>query len=119
MAQYIELNALVAEIDKRLDELWDLLPNASDVIKDNYTKEEANITGKYTALESFKNFINAFEVKEVDLDSNIRVYLTNHFNVYEDGVLQSKESSQPLSTYDIIKVAKHFFELGLKIQKGE
>lgn len=70
MAQYIELNALVAEIDKRLDELWDLLPNASDVIKDNYTKEEANITGKYTALESFENFINTLEVEEVDLYNN-------------------------------------------------
>jgi hypothetical protein len=65
MAQYINKDDLVKEIEKRLDELWDLLPNASDVIKDNYTKEEANITGKYTALESFEKFINTLEVKEV------------------------------------------------------
>lgn len=65
MAQYINKDDLVEEIEKRLDELWDLLPNASDVIKDNYTKEEANITGKYTALESFEKFINTLEVKEV------------------------------------------------------
>ena len=66
MTQYINKDALMAEIEKRLDELWDLLPNASDVIEDNYTKEEANITGKYTALESFENFINTLGVKEVD-----------------------------------------------------
>lgn len=59
------------------------------------------------------NVIDTFETKEVDLDSNIRTYLTNHFNIYEDGVLQSKKSGLPLRTYDIIKVAKHFFELDI------
>lgn len=66
--ELIDKAAVVAEIEKRLDELWDLLPNASDVIKGNYTKEEADITGKYTALESFSKFINTLEVKEVDLE---------------------------------------------------
>lgn len=57
------------------------------------------------------------KVKEMDLDSDIRTYLTNNFNIYEDGVLQSKKSGLPLSTYDIIKASKHFFELGLNAQK--
>ena len=69
------------------------------------------------------SFLYTLEMKEVDLDSDIRTYLTNHFNVYEDGVLQSKKSGLPLRTYDIIKIAEHFFELGIaasnKAQKGE
>jgi hypothetical protein len=67
MTHYISKDVLVAEIEKRLDELGDLLPNASDVVKDNYTKEEANITGKYTALESFSKFLDTLEVKEAVL----------------------------------------------------
>ncbi len=75
MAQYIDKDVLVAEIEKRLDELWDLLPNASDVIKGHYTKEEANITGKYTALEYFENFINTLEVKEEFKIGETEIYL--------------------------------------------
>ena len=58
-------------------------------------------------------------MKEVDLDTEQRRYLIKHFNVYDDGILQSKKSLLPLSTYDVINVAKHFFELGIKTQKGE
>ena len=72
-----------------------------------YKKEEC---------DDILSLLDTFEVKEVDLDSDIRTYLTNHFNIYEDGVLQSKKSGLPLKTYDIIKVAKHFFELGLSFQ---
>ena len=64
-------------------------------------------------FEQFLTFLDTLEVNEVNLDSDIRTYLTNHFNIYEDTVLQSKKSGLPLRTYDIIKVAEHFFELGL------
>lgn len=73
--ELIDKATVVAEIQRRLNELWDLLPNASDVIEDNYTKEEANITGKYTALESFENFINTLEVKEEFKIGETEIYL--------------------------------------------
>ena len=94
----IDKDALVAEINKRIIDA------------------PINSIGhqRVWAYNDVKYIINSLEVKEVDLDSNIRTYLTNHFNIYEDGVLQSKKSGLPLSTYDIIKVAKHFFELGIK-----
>ena len=103
MEQYILKSALVAEIEKLVD-------------KGKY-HEEYDCTyrdGNNDALYALKEKVNSLEVKEVDLDSNIRTYLTNHFNIYEDGVLQSKKSGLPLRTYDIIKVAKHFFELGMR-----
>lgn len=109
MPQYIDKNAVVAEIERIIEE-----PAPSH---DSQCSWE---DGYYCGLCKAESIIDTLEVKEVDLDSNIRAYLTNHFNVYEDGVLQSKKSSQPLCTYDIIKVAEHFFELGIKVnQKGE
>jgi hypothetical protein len=99
MEQYISKDALVAEIE-RLE-------------KKNNESENVYDFGTEHALKSILSFIDSIEVKEVDLDSNIRTYLTNHFNIYEDGVLQSKKSGLPLRTYDIIKVAKHFYELGV------
>jgi len=87
--------------------------------KKEYPICEEYYEGALDVLEDFKDkFLNTLEVKEVDLDTDIRTYLTNHFNIYEDGVLQSKKSGLPLRTYDIIKVAEHFFELGMQQSKN-
>ena len=117
MAQYIDKAVLVAEIEKRLDELWDLLPNASDVVKDNYTKEEANIIGKYTTLESFSKFLDTLEIKEVDLEKHIKEDIEDIFFDL-DGVAV-KGTTHYLTVEDVKDIAKHFFELGIKAQKGE
>jgi hypothetical protein len=63
MEQYIPKASVVAEIEKRLDELYDLLPDASKVENGSITMSEACNTGKYTALESFKDYIETLEVK--------------------------------------------------------
>ena len=68
MGQYISKDALVAEADRRLDELYELLPNASKVERGTISISEACNTGKYTALESFKDYVDTLEVKEVDLE---------------------------------------------------
>jgi len=115
--ELIDKDAIVAEIEKRLDELWNLLPNTSDVIKDNYTKEEANIIGKYTALESFENFINTLEVKEVDLEKVIEEYFKGWTDDYDNGGAACHY--QYVQVQDCKAIAKHFFELGLKAQKVE
>ena len=64
----IDKDALVAEIEKRTDELWALIPDGEKVVSDKHTKEDAFNLGKYTALESLDNFIDTLEVKEVDLE---------------------------------------------------
>lgn len=64
----IDKDALVAEIEKRLEELYNHLPDASKVENGMITISEACDTGKYTALESFENYIDTLEVKEVDLE---------------------------------------------------
>ena len=120
MAQYIDKDALVAEIEKRLDELWDLLPNASDVVNDNYTKEEANITGKYTALESFSKFIDTLETKEEIKIGETEIYLN------DDGGEPPYDGKQWLdlscTEYEIPKEFKDGDKVELiihKIMKGE
>lgn len=99
MEEYILKSTLVAEIERRLKKLYELLPDASKVEKEMITISEACNTGKYTALESFKNYLDTLEVKEVDLEKEYDRYYEQERNI------------------QTFKLAKHFFELGLKSQK--
>lgn len=102
----IPKDAVLAEVERRLEELYKLLPDASKVENGMITISEACNTGKYTALESFKDYVNTLEVKEVDLkdEASIRDELLKYLGSY---------SSRDFA------VAKHFFELSIKAQKGE
>ena len=102
----IDKDALVTEIERRTNELWELLPDASKVENGSITTSEACNTGKYTALESFRRFIDTLEVKEVDLEKEIE-------SLVEDNSVNGYYRE------DVYETAEHFFELGLKAQKGE
>lgn len=113
----IDKTAVVAEIKRRLDELYSLLPNASKVEKGIITISEACNTGKYTALESFEDYINTLEVKEVegiDLEKELDMWRHNHFH----GKRDKDASGEYLKRGSQLDIAKHFFELGIKSQKG-
>lgn len=86
MEQYIPKSALVAEIERRIDELYDLLPDASKVENGSITMSEACNTGKYTVLESFRRFINTIEVTEVNLEKSVDVdsMVTEYLKQYEE-----------------------------------
>jgi uncharacterized protein YbaR (Trm112 family) len=100
MAHLIDKDALVAEIDRRLEELYKLLPDASKVENGTITISEACNTGKYTALESFENYIDSLEVKEVDLEKELDSMITPELKLHK-------------ALPSLFDVAKHFFELGL------
>ena len=55
-------------------------------------------------LYGILNFLNTLEVKEVDLEKECAKYFEENDLCVHD---------------DYIKFARHFFELGLKTQKGE
>lgn len=114
MEQYISKSALVEEIEKRLDELYDLLPDASKVENGSITTSEACNTGKYTALESFRRFINTLEVKEVD-EQKERMsecpYRQVGCTMYEGHVLECTGACSWVVDYPRLKE--------LKAQKGE
>ena len=97
MAQYIDKSALVAEIEKRFDEY------SSSILRhyDACTEAKASELGKILVI------LNTLEVKEVDLEKEL-----NDYGYHYDYVSLADRK-------ELVDFAKHFFELGLKTQKGE
>ena len=108
MAQYIDKDALLAEIDSLVD-------------KGRYHEEYdcAYRDGNNGALHALKSKLGNLEVKEVDLEKEIDqsfVNLDYHLDAYnrvEDYV------GENIDMVEYKRIAKYFFELGLKLQKGE
>ena len=114
--ELIDKDKVVAEIEERLDKLYNILPDASKVENNNITRTDACNTGKYMALESFKKFIDTLETKEVDLEKEARKFI-------KDNCTSLEEPDEFLTTLmqldDMVMFAKHFYELGIKTKKGE
>lgn len=72
--------------------------------------EQACISGGYSGLNLAKDprYKENLEVKEVDLEEEVCAYMDNEMKFLSDEV-----GYDTLST-----IARHFFELGLKAQKG-
>lgn len=108
----IDKDKVVAEIEKRLDKLYNLLPDSSKVENGITTTQESCNTGKYMALESFRKFLNTLEVKEVDLEEEIKkIYLKHRQYGGNKNILVI------LNELQFNDIAKHFFELGLKAKE--
>ena len=98
MTQYIDKDALVAEIEKRR----------------NFDKE-LKLYSRLDECNGILSFIDALEVKEVDLDKAIDDYIYTHDGRKRLALeLDWKYCNLTLKGgNEIIKFAKHFFELGL------
>ena len=105
----IDKDAVVTEIESLLD-------------KGKYHEEYdcAYRDGNNGALYALKGHINTLEVKEVDLDKAIDDYIYTHDGRKRLALeLDWKYCNLTLKGgNEIIKFAKHFFELGLKAQKS-
>jgi len=108
MKQYIDKDALVAEIEKKLKNVnlnyisAGSHPSATDTnkkLQDGISKD----------LQSLLSFINTLEVKEVDLEKETDKWYNTKASKEFENVFYG----------DIEKCAQYFFELGLKAQKGE
>ena len=93
--ELINKTAVVAEIEKRKQKLLDHIICESD-------KEFACRTAHH--LNRIKELIDSLEVKEMDLDFEKELYKA--FGQVKDFTLG-------------MCIARHFYELGLKAQKGE
>ena len=91
MAQYINRSALVAEIEKRIKEIDEI---------GTYLSPKGVLTNLLCHLDTL-------EVKEVDLEKEI-----------EHKIQELTYSSNYTKKY-FRETARHFYELGLKAQKGE
>lgn len=109
MEQYINKSAVIAEID---------------VIQDDTMDENRNFLSSYhegifDGLSKIENFLDTIETKEVDLVKEINEYMDIHGLHTQDGgriVFANGDTTNFLC--DFRDIAKHFFELGLKEQKG-
>ena len=99
MEQYIKKSALVAEIEKRRKLVSDPILSCNDLM-----------IGERNALFNLLSFIESLEVKEVDLEEYYHKFLQKEWF----GNSHVRTVSEMMAF-----TAKHFFELGLKAQKGE
>jgi hypothetical protein len=93
--ELINKDAIVAEIKKR--------------IKYYQTKNQkwgvAGYAGRVAEGEEILDYINTLEVKEVDLTNEVSKWL--------------EENCDNTGYFNQLEFARYFFELGLKVQKGE
>ena len=101
MEQYISKSAVVAEIERRKRKLLDNIICEGD-------KEWVVRTAHQ--LNRILLFLDTLEVKEVDLD-----YIKDEL----DRVVKIYKPDGDFGWGTLYNIATHFFELGLKVQKGE
>lgn len=105
--ELIDKVAIVAEIERLINDEFQC---------DSH--DEA--TGFQRALDLIKSFLDTLEVKEVDLEKEISDYLAfYHLHIKDGGRIVFDNNDSPNFMCDIRHIAKWFFELGLKAQKGE
>lgn len=102
MTQYIDKDALVAEIERLKEKNKSNSKSISEYIK-------GGIYGFDMALEKTLSVINSFEMEEVDLETAFAASI-DHFD--------EKNNYGQWPESDLRQFAEHFFELGLKTQKG-
>ena len=96
MKKYIDKSALVAEIEKFMYEA----NQEADIASTGECFDEKVADAKYQLCKQIRDSIDSLEVKEVDLEKEIKRF-TMSKELYEaDSVIKA--------------VAEHFFELGLK-----
>ncbi len=119
--ELIDKSAIVAEIKDliRANEVYLSEPKTDEI---RFQK-----VGAYSVLNDLLHFINTINVKEVNLDKEINDYFNEWQNVLCDEDCCNEggfccvldENVKPVNIGRCRKVAKHFFELGLKVKKGE
>lgn len=100
----------------------ELIDKNAVVAKMEELQDEAKIypsdfgCGRLSICKELMNFLDTLEVKEVDLEKELSILDNTLFDL--DGVAVVG-ATHYLTVEDVKDIAKHFFELGLKAQKGE
>lgn len=112
----IDKDRIVAEIERRVQ---NCAKQREEMLNAQCYTLADDASARMGELTCIKDFLDTLESKEVDFEKEIDDYINTHFSECEDGVLISDSSSMELTLLDITPLAKHFYELGLKAQKGE
>ena len=97
----IDKDTLVGEIERRISTYK---RHYEELVRYEVWNDAKKIEPKINELENLLSFINTLEMKEVNLEKEVHKFI-------------DKEELH-LRLWDVDRIAKHFFELGLA-QKGE
>ena len=109
MAHLIDKSTLVAEIEN-LENTYKKCPT-----RNSY--EEGLKDGRLIGYKDALYKINTLEVKEGDLEKHLKEDIED--TLFDLDGVAVKGATHYLTVEDVKDIAKHFFELGLKAQKGE
>lgn len=103
--ELIDKAVVVAEIENRIKETESMQP-----------KFDQFWAGQISAFKGVLKILDTLEVKEVNLEKEVRKFIEDNFTSLE-------EPDEFLTTLmqldDMVMFAKHFYELGIKTKKGE
>ncbi|MBR3675410.1 MAG: hypothetical protein IKN69_04635 [Bacilli bacterium] len=103
----IDKSAVVAEMEKKIR------------TEQGYSSGDAECGYRDCAREIL-SFLDTLEVKEVDYERELSKYVSNGIHRFFPNVDDDYCKMDSVTWQDyVIETAKHFFELGLKAQKGE
>ena len=105
MEQYIDKSAVVAEIERRITAYQKNFDKADNKIA------RLSTDGRMQSLKELLSFLDTLEVKETPDSADLEQEIENE--------LERTWYGKYLDTDKFRESAKHFFELGLKAQKGE
>ena len=108
MAILIDKDALVAEIEIRRNAALMRQQNLEAIGQETVSNEMIAFE-----LDRIISFIDTLEVKEVDLEKEMKSWRHNHFN----GKRDKEAVGEYLKRVSQLDLAKHFFELGLKTKQ--
>ena len=110
MKQYIEKSAVVAEIE-RLIKYDEMVMNHDAQITELLSRE-------LNTLYELSSFVNTLEVKEVDLEKEIKEQIDKYYENCNKKLEEMGEYDNDISFLTLDGFARHFYELGFKA-KGE
>ena len=113
MPQYIDKDAVVEEIEKRIG---NCAKQREDMLNVQcYTLAE-DASARIGELNCIQDFIDTLDVKDVDLEKIINDYFKD-WKFDDELDIMVKPNNYSASFADLKEIAKYFFELGLKAQK--
>lgn len=113
MAQYIDKAAVIAEIVGYISNYKEIVVK-TDRNDSTWVDSVSMIDAKIDVLQHLLSFLDTLEVKEVDLEKEIKEeYLKRRRYGGRDNMLVI------LNELQFNDIARHFFELGLNARKGE
>ena len=81
----------------------------------NYESFTDEVFGKRIVCRKMRDFLNSLKVKEVNLEDELNNWRNKHFH----GKRDHNAAGEYLKRSSQLNIAKYFFELGFKAQKGE